>query len=375
MTENNGTILIVDDSPKNIQLLATFLDQQNYDVIAATNGFEALDTLQKHKPDLILLDIMMPGIDGYETCAKLKENKQLSDIPVIFLTAKNETEDLVQGFSQGGVDYVTKPFQESELLSRVATHIELKRHRDELLALNREKKELIHMLCHDLTNPISFIQEVLHMEKDDPNILTDMKDSIRISMDNSLDMIDLVRTMLALQDGKIQIETSNHHLIKLINESRQILQTRLEEKNISLNIQVDPSIEVNVDKASFINSVLNNLLTNAIKFSYRDSHIDLTAGVKDDLVFFSVRDYGIGIPETLLNDLFNLNKTTSRIGTNGESGTGYGMPLVKKFIESYGGQIDIQSPAGDTDSERQGTKVNLTLSVHKNRITHDVTAG
>jgi DNA-binding response OmpR family regulator len=125
----------VDDEPKNLQVLGTILKKRNHNVAVATNGFQALDMAVKRSPDLILLDVMMPDIDGYETCRKLKENKETRDIPVIFLTAKYQVEDIIKGFEAGAVDYVTKPFNTAELLARIKTHVELKRAREEIKTL------------------------------------------------------------------------------------------------------------------------------------------------------------------------------------------------------------------------------------------------
>jgi len=135
MNEPQPYLLIVDDEPKNLQVLGTILKKRSHIIAVATNGQQALDMIIKRKPDLILLDVMMPGLSGYETCQKLKEKKETKDIPVIFLTAKYQPEDIVKGFEVGAVDYVTKPFNTAELLARIKTHIELKRAREEIKTL------------------------------------------------------------------------------------------------------------------------------------------------------------------------------------------------------------------------------------------------
>ena len=135
MKDNQPYLLIVDDEPKNLQVLGTILKKKSHIIAVATNGQQALDMVIKRKPDLILLDVMMPGLNGYETCARLKENSETRDIPVIFLTAKYQPEDIVKGFETGAVDYVTKPFNTAELLARIKTHIELKRAREEIKTL------------------------------------------------------------------------------------------------------------------------------------------------------------------------------------------------------------------------------------------------
>jgi DNA-binding response OmpR family regulator len=141
----NVYILIVDDTPKNIQLLGTILKNIGYKIIVATNGLQALEILEKVKPDLILLDVMMPELDGYETCKRIKSNENLKDIPVIFLTAKTQPEDIVKGFELGAVDYIIKPFNSSELIARVKTHLELKFNQDLLQTLLNFQRDMVIM--------------------------------------------------------------------------------------------------------------------------------------------------------------------------------------------------------------------------------------
>lgn len=132
MIQNKPLILIVDDNKENLKILGNILKDNNYSIAIATSGEESLSLLWKNIPELILLDIMMPGMDGYEVCRKIKSEKRTKDIPVIFLSAKDDTDDIVKGFEAGGVDYVAKPFNSRELLARIKTHVELKRARDEI---------------------------------------------------------------------------------------------------------------------------------------------------------------------------------------------------------------------------------------------------
>jgi len=357
-------ILIVDDTPKNIQVLGTILSEKNYRVKAATNGQEALAAIERSPTDLVLLDIMMPVMDGYETCRRIKENPATKDIPVIFLTAKTETEDIVKGFDLGAVDYIVKPFQASELLSRVATHIELKKNRERLSAVSRERKELVHVLCHDLTNPIGFLHGVLDLAREEPGVLQEMKPLMETAVKNSLDIIDMVRMMMAIEDNKLVLETVPYNVHELVRESLDMLSKKVTEKNITVNMDVDASMQVCVEKTSFVNSVINNLLTNAIKFSMPGSRIEISAkSIDGNKIELAVRDHGIGMSAQLVEDLFNMKKATSRKGTGGETGTGFGMPLVRKFVLAYGGNIRVISKEKSSSPEDFGTSVILTLPI------------
>ncbi|GMT49295.1 MAG: hybrid sensor histidine kinase/response regulator [bacterium] len=357
----NSQILIVDDTPKNIQVLGKTLEQKDYEIIVAQSGLQALMVVEKALPDLILLDIMMPDMDGFETCKRLKDNPKTKGIPIIFLTAKIEIDDLVKGFDLGAVDYITKPFNSKELLRRVETHLELKKKSESLELSNQNNRELIHILCHDLTNPIGFIHGVLQLGDQDPSIFQDMKDSLWIAVNNCINIIDQVRKMQALTEGKCDLELNPIPLKQLVQESMEVLMPKLRSKNIELVIDINDNLEALVERTSFSNSVLNNLLTNAIKFSYTGSKILVSAAEENGQVTLSIQDFGMGIPQNLLKDLFNISKSTTRPGTEGEKGTGFGMPLVHKFIKAYGGSIEILSREEPKDSEYRGTLIHMTL--------------
>lgn len=362
MSGKKGKLLIVDDTPKNIQVLGSVLDENGYSVVIATNGKQALESVGKTMPDLILLDVMMPEMDGFETCKALKENPEYSDIPVLFLTAKVETEDIVRGFELGAVDYITKPFNTSELLARVHTHLALRRANEMIERTSNERKELIHVLCHDLTNPIGFLSSVMEMSHDDPAIMETMKNQMEKSVKNSLEIINLVRMMMAINETKMELTPSSYNLDGLIKESLFTLDMKAKTKNITFDISVPADLKVSVERTSFVNSVLNNIFTNAIKFSMPGGKIELMAVSNNGEVTFSIQDHGIGMPQSLLGDLFDIRKKTSRTGTAGEDGTGFGMPLIQKFVRAFGGNIEVQSIEKSEDTDKSGTKIILLLN-------------
>ncbi len=358
--ETAPRVLIVDDNPKNIQVLGTILKNNDYLVNVAMDGLQALTVADKTDPDIILLDVMMPNLDGFETCKKLKTQEKTKDIPVIFLTAKTESQDIVTGFEVGAVDYLTKPFNSIELLARVKTHLELKFNREIIEQRNNEYKELLHILCHDLINPFYSLSGFLDLILDDPKKLNEYAEFMKSSIESGLEIIDLVRKMRVLED-KNALEIMTFNLKKMMEESMAMFFQKAGQKNVKIDLDVDESINVKVDRTSFVNSVINNLLSNAIKFSFPDSKIDVKAVKDGQKVNLSIKDHGIGIPEGLLNNLFDVRKTTSRRGTQGETGTGFGMPLVKKFVDAYGGTINVRSRSDKTDLTNHGTEVYLVL--------------
>lgn len=354
-------ILIVDDEPKNIQLLGNILNEKGYQVEFATNGEEALDWIETRQFDLVLLDIMMPGIDGIQVCQQLKKNQTTSDIPIIFITAKAETDSVVQGFEAGAVDYITKPFQREELLSRVHTHLSLRISQKKIAIESKKRKELLQILCHDLGNQVSGAIGVWQMIEIDQSSWDKYSPLMSISLKNALSMIELVHEMRSLEDEKVQLKIEESCLKDLISDSHQILINKFKSKNICLDVKIDDSISVKVEPVSFVSSVLNNIFTNAIKFSPKGASIKVNATQKESKVELSIRDYGIGMPSELIEDLFDENKKTNRPGTEGETGTGYGMPLVKKFVEAYGGTIQVKSWSVESNPKDHGTEIFVSL--------------
>ncbi|MBF0288719.1 MAG: hybrid sensor histidine kinase/response regulator [SAR324 cluster bacterium] len=358
---NKPTVLIVDDTPENIKVVMGVLRDQ-YKLMAALNGPEALEIAEKNHPDLILLDIMMPEMDGYAVCQQLKKMPETKDIPIIFLTAKTQPEDIVKGFEQGAVDYVTKPFNVMELQARVKTHLALKFSQETVLQKNAEQKELLHILCHDLVNPMAVVKTYLEMGAKKPaDWLEAKRNMMLMAMETGLETVDLIRKMRALEDGKIKIRLTSAPVKVSVERSISMLHQKFEEKNINPVLNIDEKLCVQVEETSFISSVLNNIFTNAVKFSFTDSRILVNAKQEGESVVISIQDFGIGMSDRLINDLFDISKTTNRSGTNGEPGTGYGMPLMKKFITLYGGSLKIISKEKTGFSDDHGTQIILNL--------------
>ncbi|MBF0277753.1 MAG: hybrid sensor histidine kinase/response regulator [SAR324 cluster bacterium] len=355
----NPHLLIVDDTPQNIQILGKTLREEGYEITVATNGAQALKITEKIHPDLILLDVMMPEMDGFETCQKLKEVPETSSIPVIFLTALTDSDNIVKGFDSGAVDYITKPFRTSEVIARVKTQLELKFGRELILQKNNEQKELLHILCHDLANPIGAISSFLNFIKAHPDRLSKHLEIMILAIGNASEMIELVRAMRELEEEKLPMGPLN--LKEAILQSCAILQEKFSEKQVELVQEVSGEMLVHVEKTSFINSVLNNIFTNAIKFSMPGSKIEVSARQEGDAITIKVRDFGIGMSAELLRNLFDISKNTSRKGTRGEIGTGFGMPMMKKFIKAYQGNIDITSREKQEGSSDHGTVITLIL--------------
>ncbi len=350
----NSTVLIVDDIPENLQVLGNILMSNGLDVGFATNGQQALEAIDYKKPDIILLDIMMPGMDGYQVCQILKESEINRDIPIIFLTAKTQTDDIVKGFDVGAVDYVTKPFNASELVSRVFTQLEIKKSRDiineqnqKLSELNASKDKFFSIISHDLKSPYSGLLGLTSLiinEKDSLNIeeIVDLVRKLNTSLKNQYSMIENLLHWARIQTNRLEIHKEKIDITHLINEVIAIQRNVSDKKNLKVINNIKAKIYCYADRF-MIQSVLNNLISNAIKFSHYDTEIHVSADVEDNLVFISIKDFGLGIKPDNLNKLFRIDSHITTLGTDNEKGTGLGLILCKEIIERNGGTISVFS--------------------------------
>lgn len=357
----NMKVLVVDDRKDIREFVRVILRQVGIQCDTAENGAQTFEMVEKNVYDLILLDIRLPDIDGYNVCIKLKQMPGMVDVPVLFLTALEKSEQIVKGLKVGAVDYITKPFDKNELLARVDVHLALRRTRLQLRQQVADNRALVHILCHDLSNPIASTVSLLELMTDEDENVEELIPMVKQYLDRGLELIDLVRQMAAIEENKIDVITEPAILKDCFEESSKMLENRFKEKNIAINLNIPDDIIVLVEKTSFISSVINNLMTNAAKFSFEGSHIDIRAGVMEGKTIVTIRDYGIGMPEELLKNIFSMNSKTSRVGTNKEKGTGFGMSLVKRFVESYGGNIHIKSWEKSTSENERGTEVSLNL--------------
>ena len=360
-------ILLVDDEAKNIQLLANVLQNQGYAFEFATNGSEALHWVDTRGFDLILLDIMMPRLDGYEVCRRLKEKPDTKEIPIIFLTAKTDTESIVKGFAAGAVDYVTKPFQKEELLARVNTHIalvrqqcvldryarlvekknlELQEKNFQLEELNSGKDKLFSIIAHDLRGPLGnillFADLLETLGPEDYGRLQKIIAQLRTSAQNLASLLENLLAWARMQRSMVEFQPKSLNIKHIIDWNINLLQPTATQKNIRFHNALKNDLQVFADM-DMLNTVMRNLLSNAVKFSKKGDTVDITAAPEDNLVKVAVSDKGIGIPEQKLSELFRVGAKTQRRGTDGERGTGLGLLLCKEFIEKHGGGIEVES--------------------------------
>ena len=375
--KNHNIILIVDDNPRNLQVVAEILDANGYSIALANNGEKALNYLEKKDADLVLLDIMMPDMDGYEVCLKIKESEKSKDIPVIFLSAKSETQDIVQGFKIGGVDYITKPFNKEEILVRIKNHLELKNARDIIKAKNAEleesekhlkelnftKDKFFSIISHDLRNPVSAfvnLTELLYTEFNEFNdeekfefVATMYKSSKSVN-----DLLENLLTWSRAQSGKIKFTPIAINVESIVNKIFSQLELNAKKKNLNLinNTAGKPNVYADMN---MITTIVRNLVSNAIKFSRDGGEIIVNAEGKADFLEISIIDNGIGMEKDIINKLFRIDVHHTSLGTNKEKGTGLGLILCKDFAEKNGGTIRVES------EPQKGSAFIFTVPIYK----------
>lgn len=368
--KRNIRILIVDDTSVNIQVVASILKPEGYILSFARNGVSALKIVERKQIDLVLLDIMMPGMDGYEVCQKLKANDQTKDIPVIFLTAKTDPDSIIKGFEMGVVDYVTKPFNGSELLARVNTHLKLKitqqnleKKNIELKELNATKDKLFSIIGHDLRGPIGSFRTMLELiitkvqDYNDQSLIMFLNLGVR-STESTLVLLENLLSWAKSQRGELGYKPLKGNLDEVIKETVHLLSGQAHEKHIKIKTTIDENIKIVFDH-DMVKTIIRNLGSNAIKFTPENGNISITAKLMDDHVEIMVKDSGIGIEKENLNKIFNDKVHYTTYGTKNEKGTGLGLMLCKDFVEKHGGRIRVKSEVG------KGSAFIFTLPVSK----------
>lgn len=349
-------ILVVDDTPTNLSILEEILEE-DYSISIAQSGTQALSITEKFKPDLILLDVNMPGIDGFETCRKLKSRDSTRSIPVIFITARTEPEDVVQGFNEGGVDYITKPFNYSEVVARVQTHLkiqelirQLESSNVQLKELNQLKNKFLGMASHDMRNSLSAIKGYSQILKEDLEELpAETKDRflnfIFKSSDNMLKMVNELLDVSVIESGMLKLDLQPGSLKSLANHHIMINQFFADKKDIRLHSDLPDAAECRMD-SNKIGQVIDNLVSNAIKFSESGKNIFISLKKQKGKLVFSVRDEGPGISDEDQAKLFqHFQKLTAR-PTAGESSSGLGLAISKKMVEAHEGCLSVTSQLG-----------------------------
>lgn len=351
-------ILIVDDVVSNVLLLKILLSNEKYQVCTANSGKMCIEQAKNEKPDLILLDVMMPDISGFDTAVILKKDPATRDIPIIFLTALNIPSDLVHGFKVGANDFLTKPFNKEELLVRVMHQITLvaakrliQQQNEELRQTIGNRDKMYSVIAHDLRSPMASIRMVLNLvvsavtPESVGQELFDLLDNANRESEEVHDLLDNLLKWTKSQTGRLTVVMQDLDLNDIIPGVVDIFTMIASTKHIKLNYcAADAPLVVRADN-DMLKTIVRNLMSNAIKFSPEESSIDIIMQPEGDYAKISVRDHGVGISPERLGNLFKKGETT--YGTGGEEGSGLGLQLCADFAHKIGGSVTVDSTLGE----------------------------
>lgn len=381
----NSSILIVDDNPTNLKVLFDSLERYGFEILVARDGESAVKRAMYAQPDIILLDVVMPGTDGFTTCINLKQHERTKNIPVIFMTALASPDNKVKGFEVGAVDYVTKPLQYEEVLARVTTHLrirdlqqrleaqntmlheknkqlreevtERKRVEKRLKYVNQQLKEsntskdtLFSIIAHDLRAPFSALlglsETVIHyIDEYSKEEIRENMIKIRTSSEAVYSLLENLLAWSRLQRGLLQFHPTLISLYDIAEENVTLFKPQAEQKQLALRHHIAADTTVYADK-SMLETIIRNLLSNALKFTKQGGAIDISATRSDQLIEIAVNDTGIGIAQDTIPKLFRLDTHYTNVGTEGEHGSGLGLSLCKELVEKHQGTIWVQSEEG-----------------------------
>jgi two-component system sensor histidine kinase/response regulator len=348
-------ILIVDDNQRNLMVLGAMLRRINAVLIEAQSGPEALEQIEKNIPDLILLDIMMPKMDGLEVCSIIKNNPIYKDIAIIFISALDSTTDKIRGLEAGGVDYITKPFQKEEVLARVKTHLTIKYQQKALEETNQElrlanstKDRLFSIIAHDLLGPVSNVSNVLKLLTEMEISPLEQKEFLLAASSTVKNTHSLLKNLLfwaKSQRNEIDYNPHNINASIVVADNLQLLMSQIVEKQLTVENLIPEAFQCYADE-NMLSTIIRNLISNAIKYTEPNGRITIGYKASPAEVTFWVEDTGVGIPEEHLPLIFDTFANFSTPGTNYEKGTGLGLILCKEFVETQGGKITVQSCLG-----------------------------
>ena len=362
---SQSSILIVDDIPTNVSVLMNLLSNAGFKVLVATDGESALKKADYAQPDLILLDVMMPGMDGFQVCKILKEQVKTQDIPIIFMTALTDTVDKIKGFSEGAVDYITKPIQHEETLARVTTHLKLgllqkqlqeeleegKAYAVELEKLNSELNTFARTVSHDLKNPLNGIvglSELLLLP--DMNLNDDEKVKYyQMINDCGQQMFEMINALLLLA-GVSQEEKLETHPLDMLSIISKVTETRLDymcrkfEADVKVHLP-DKPWPTAIGYAPWVEEMWANYISNAFKYGGKTPQIELGAdSEKNGMIRFWVRDNGPGLSKESQEQLFT---AFTRLHREQADGHGLGLSIVQQIAGKLHGEVGVESTEGE----------------------------
>jgi signal transduction histidine kinase len=348
-------LLLVDDNLENIRLLNEVLSPKGYQISFADSGEQALAMVAEDDFDLILLDVMMPGLNGFETCRKLKELERFVEIPVIFITARTDKESLNEAFSSGGSDYISKPIKAEEVLLRVDNQLRIRHLMRTQREENQAKDRFLSIISHDLRGPMGTL---MHLSSSSENDAEESADALRKRLDTlngtarrTYQLLERLLQWSRAQSGTLNFTPVTIPAATLVEVVISELTGQAESKRVALEYEMEEGLYAKGDE-NMLSTSLRNLVGNALKFSPSDSKITIRAWEEKERLWFEIRDQGIGIPKDKIPTLFQMEEKFVREGTKGEPGSGLGLLLVHEFVAYHDGELKVESEEGEGTSFR-----------------------
>jgi two-component system sensor histidine kinase/response regulator len=340
-------ILVVDDEPKNIQVVGPLLLKEGHEVIAAGSGEEALAKMSAARPDLVLADVMMPGMSGFELCRRLLSQPQWHGLPVIFLSAVTDKSFVTEALESGAVDYVTKPFHAPELLSRVQLHLNLRQMRLRLSTALEERNHLLEVVAHDLKNPLGGVQLAAALLAEQAAGLSPSQaalvESISSAAARAMEITGSLLQTRRLEETKLQLGLAPLCLVRHAEQAIAGFAHHAANKSIHFTLETAAtSLPVRADRRSLL-CVLENLVSNAIKFSPRGSQVQIRIERGPGTGVFRIDDQGPGVQPDELPRLFQKFTRLSARPTGNELSTGLGLHIVRELVVAMAGEVRYEA--------------------------------
>jgi two-component system sensor histidine kinase/response regulator len=366
MENEKESILVVDDTADNLRLLSVMLSERGYKVRKALSGKTALNTIDAVPPDLILLDINMPNMNGYEVCRILKSQDKTKDIPVIFISALNDIHDKVEAFKIGGLDYITKPFQSEEVIARIENQLTIQRQQKQLQQEITERQKIeetltiyLHAVSHDLRNPVlamSIILDNLLKKSSLENLDKSILEQMRQSCDRQLNLINSLVETQQFDVWGVPLKCEYFDLTQLIKNLAEEWQLRLEKEQVNLTLDLDKKLPLVYGDSHQLWRVFENLLANSLKFNPPQIALKISAYRSKDepnFIHCTVQDNGIGMTSEQCQNLFQRYQRGK--AAQKTLGLGLGLYLCQQIIQAHGGEIGVVS------APQQGAQFWFTL--------------
>lgn len=365
---DDSRILIVDDDEIIRKLLRRVLERSGFAVDEAASGEAALVQIEAQPPDLILLDVVMDGIDGFQTCRKLKSLEGMAEVPIVFVTGRADTGSIVEGLSAGGNDYITKPINRHEALARIRNHLKMRKLMglqaefiDGLKKANLAKNRVIGGASHDLRNPIASIRGLSEFLMESGPLNEDQRQiasTIQTTSDSMLNLVDELLDVSVLESGEERMNFEPCNIYEIISSSIGIYQFTASRKSIQIELKEVGEIPelLLLDKVQF-RRLIDNLLSNAVKYSPLETNVGVVIQFEGQSLRIIVEDEGSGIPEEEMHILFTDFGKTSVKPTANETSTGLGLSICKKIVEIHKGSIQAANR-----EDRSGMRFSVELN-------------